>query len=79
MSRPLFTPVGRLDDLRARPDAELLAYTVQGSFGETARVTAYKSRKALETFCKAGSAHHALVKTPKHPNMMTNRNTERPE
>ena len=79
MPRPLFTPVGRLDDLRTRPDAELLAYTTQGHFGETAKVTTYASRAALEAFCKPGSSHHALIKTRKHPNLLTNRNTERPE
>ena len=57
-------PFGRLDDLRQRPDAERMAYTIpQGTFGDY-RVKTYASRKALIAFCKPGSRHHALIKTP---------------
>ena len=76
---PRFIPSGRLDDLRTRADADLIAYTIPvRAFGEY-QVTTYKSRKALEAFCKDGSSHHALVKTPTSRNMIVNRNTQRPE
>ncbi len=79
MSRAEYIPSGRLGDVRSRPDANLYAYTLQGYLGETAKVTRYASRLALEAFCKSGSQHHAIVKTPTHPNMMTNANTQRPD
>jgi hypothetical protein len=70
-----FVPLGRLAELTTRPDADLLAYSVQGC---DAKVTRYKSRVALLAFCRDGSSHHALIKTPVHPNMLVNRNTQRP-
>jgi hypothetical protein len=68
-------PVGRLAEVQAVPDADLLAYTVQGY---DVKLTRYASRAALEAFCKDGSTHHAVVKAPVDPNMMTNRNVQRP-
>lgn len=70
-------PLGRIDDLRTRADADRIALTTPSSlFGEyTWKV--YASRTALETFCKDGSRHHALVKVPTAANMLTNRNTQR--
>lgn len=75
MSRPLATvPLGRLDEWRSRPDADLLALS---PVGYDYAVQRYASRKALEAFCKHGSTHHALVKTPVHPTMLVNRNIQR--
>jgi len=71
-----FVPLGRLSEVAMEPNAELLAYTVQGW---DARIVAYKSRKALEAFCKDGSLHNAVIKEPRHPNMISNRNTQRPK
>lgn len=67
-------PLGRIDELRSQPDADCIAYTV---YGFDAIIKRYASRKALETFCKAGSAHYALIKTPVHQSMLVNRNTQR--
>jgi hypothetical protein len=75
--RAEFIPTSRLSDLLQRPNPELYAYSLQGHLGETARVVKYASRRALESFCKPNSVHHALLKVPTHPNMMTNRNTQR--
>lgn len=74
---PRTLPLGRLADLRARPDAELIAYTIPvGLFAEY-RLTRYASRRALEAFCRDGSAHHALVKTPTPADHVTNSNVQR--
>jgi len=78
MKRAIFVPFGRLDDLRSRPDAELIAYTVGRSWDSNYRITVYASRKALEAFCRAGSQHHALVKRDVDGTMIVNRNTQRP-
>ena len=67
-------PLGRLDELRSQPDADRIAYTV---YGYDAIIQRYASRKALEAFCKDGSTHHALIKTPVHQSMIINRNTQR--
>ena len=75
---PLRVPLGRLDELRTRPDAHLIAYSLGKGIFDEVTLTVYKSRKALEAFCKDGSRHHALVKTPTKPNFMVNRNTQRP-
>lgn len=73
-----YVPLGRLDEYRARPDAECIAITSPRSMREDYTAWKYPSRKALESFCKDGSQHHALVKTPVHPTMLVNRNTQRP-
>lgn len=67
-------PLGRLDELRSQPNADCIAYT---AYGFDAIIKRYASRKALEAFCKDGSAHHALVKTSVHQSMLVNRNTQR--
>lgn len=70
-----FVPLGRLVELQGRPDAHLLAYTVQG---HDARVVRYKSREALKFFCKEGSRHHAVVKdVVTTPSMLWNKNMQR--
>lgn len=75
---PRRLPLGRLDELRSRPDAHLIAYSLgKGLFDEVA-LTRYKSREALEAFCKDGSRHHALMKVPACPTRMVNKNTQRP-
>lgn len=71
-------PFVRIEELRALPNAELLAYTLGKGLFDDCKVTTYKSRQALEAFCKDGSSHHAVIKTPTHPSMITNRNTQRP-
>lgn len=76
MARTAYVPPGRLDDWRARPDAERIAYTIGRSWDSDYRVTVYASRLAMLAFCKSGSAHHALLKTAVHPNMVVNRNTQ---
>ena len=73
---PKTIPTGRLDEIRARDDAERIAYTLSGILGETATLRRFASRKALECFCKDGSALHALVKTPVARCMLVNRNVE---
>lgn len=73
---PKSLPMGRLHELESRSDAHLIAYSTAALF-QGYRITRYKSRKALEAFCRPGSVHHALVKTPTHPNMITNRNVQR--
>lgn len=75
---PRHVPLGRLDELRTRPDAHLIAYSLGKGIFDEVTLTVYKSRKALEAFCRDGSRHHALVKTPTKPNFIVNRNTQRP-
>lgn len=77
MKLPKFTPSGRLDELRARPDAACIAYTFPIGAFDDYRLTLYASRKALEAFCRDGSRHHALIKEPRAASMITNRNTQR--
>jgi hypothetical protein len=77
MTTNRFVSIFDLRDLKTEPDALLKAFS-RVSLG-TAKITTYKSRKALETFCRDGSIHHALVKTPVHRNMLVNRNTQYPE
>lgn len=74
MNRAEYVPLGRLAELHARQNAHLLAYTVAGW---DAKVTTYKSRAALEAFCKDGSRHHAVMKAYTEPCMITNHNTQR--
>jgi len=77
-TRLAYVPMGRLDEYISRPDAECLAITYPATvFGDYV-VCKYRSRKALESFCRVGSQHHALVKTPVHPSMLVNPNTQRP-
>lgn len=76
---PKTCPVGRLHELRAHPDAERVGVTYPRSLAADARLTLYKSRKALLAFCLPDSAHHALVKDAVHPTMLVNRNTQRPD
>jgi len=53
--------LGRLHELKTRPDAELLAVrTPDAIFGEY-QVMRYKSRKALETFLKNPGKWRAVV------------------
>lgn len=75
---PRSIPMGRLGELRSRPDADLIAYTVGKGLFDEVTLTRYKSREALEAFCKDGSRHHALVKVPTCPTRMVNKNTQRP-
>ena len=75
---PRRVPLGRLGELRSRPDAHLIAYTVGKGLFDEVTLTVYKSREALEAFCKDGSRHHALVKTPVCQTRLVNRNTQRP-
>jgi len=70
--------LGRLDAIRSRPDAHLIAYTLGVGIFDEVTLTRYKSREALEAFCKDGSRHHALVKVPTCQTRMVNRNTQRP-
>lgn len=74
---PKFLPAGRLSDLSAHPDADLIAYTVGAGWSADYAIKRYTSRAALEAFCKDGSKHHALVKRPVSGSMLTNRNTQR--
>lgn len=76
---PRTIPFGRIGDLRSRPDADLIAYTIPARTFADFRLKRYASRKALEAFCRDGSSHHALVKRPVHPSMLVNRNTQRAE
>ena len=77
MSLPRYVSLGRMPELRERPDADRIAYTLgPGSFDDYT-LKRYASRKALEAFCKDGSRHHALVKTVVAPSMLVNRNTQR--
>lgn len=69
---------GRLDDLRSRPDADRIAYTVSRHMLHDYPWKVYASRAALLAFAKPDSAHHALIKDVVEPNMLTNRNTQRP-
>lgn len=75
---PRWLPMGRLDDLRERADAHLIAYTVGRNVFDDYRIARYKSREALESFCKDGSEHHALIKVPTCSTRLTNANTQRP-
>lgn len=77
MRRAEYIPAGRLDERRARPDADRTAYTIGRGAFDDCRVTVYASRAAMLCFCKDGSAHHALIKTAVHRNMIVNRNTQR--
>ena len=72
-----YIPQGQIIDLVSEPDADLLAYTIPGGVFADCLITRYKSRKALEAFCRDGSAHHAIVKTIVIRTMLTNRNVER--
>lgn len=74
---PRTVPFGRLGELRARPDSDLIAYSFGGGLMGDARVKVYASRAALEAFCKPGSNHHALIKHGVAARLLTNRNTER--
>lgn len=76
---PRTIPLGRADELRTRDDAHLIALTYPRAFPADVRVTRYNSRASLVAFCHDGSSHHALVKDAVHPNMLTNRNTQRPD
>jgi len=75
---PRTIALGRVSDLLSREDADCIALTRNAVIGADYKVTLYKSRAALEAFCKDGSAHFALVRRPVAPNMLTNRNTQRP-
>ena len=72
-------PFGRLSELRTRPDADRIAYTVPAGIFQDYRWKVYASRAAMLAFAKAGSNHHALIKTPTRPGMIINRNTQIPE
>lgn len=65
--------LGRLDDLRKRPDADRIGYTIRN--GVDACPTVYKSRTALKAFAKG--SHHALIKDPVPRNMLINPNFQR--
>lgn len=67
-------PLGRIPELRARPDADRIGYTMPDRMFGDARVTVYNSRSALLAFCKG--RHHALVKTPTDRNMIVNPNAQ---
>lgn len=73
---PKYVPAGRILELTARDDAERIAYTIPTRLFADYAVKRYASRKALEAFCKPGSRHHALVKVPTHPTMVTNPNIQ---
>lgn len=75
---PKTCPLGRLDELRSRPGAYLVAYTVGPSIFDDYRIRKYNSRAQLRAFCKPGSKHHALVKDRVRGNLLSNRNTQRP-
>lgn len=64
--------MGRIGDLRARPDADRIGYTIRGL---DACPTVYKSRAALKAFAKG--SHHALIKDPVPRNMVINPNFQR--
>ena len=40
-------PVGRLDEIRTRPDADRIAYRLSGTFGETATLYRWPSAASL--------------------------------
>ena len=69
------TPQGRITEYADREDAELLAYSPAGQWDY--KVRRFNSRKALEAFCKDGSAMHAVVKSPVSRQMLINRNIQR--
>jgi hypothetical protein len=76
---PKSVPIGRIDDLKARDDAHLIAYTVSDrTMTFDVKVTRYASRKALAAFVREGSRHYALVRdVVDHPSKITNRNLQR--
>lgn len=76
MNIPKQICLGHINNLREHPEAELIALTTPERIFGDYKVTKFKSRKALEAFCKDGSKLHALVKTPTHRNMLVNRNTQ---
>lgn len=78
MKLPSSVPFGRLNELRAHPEASLVAYLVPSGLFTDYRLKRYASRLALETFLKRGGNWHALVKTPVDPNMLTCPNLQHP-
>jgi hypothetical protein len=75
---PRTIPFGRLAELRARPDANLIAYTMGAGIFDDCRLKLYASREALRVFCQDGSDHHALVKELVSALLIENRNHQRP-
>lgn len=71
-----FIPFGRLDDLRARPDADRIGVSPGRSWDSDYSWTVYASRAAMLAFCKG--EHHTLVKDPTPADRVTNRNYQRP-
>lgn len=70
--------MGRLDELRALSGAECVGITTPERLGDDYAVRVFASRAALKAFAKDGSRMHALVKDAVSPNMLTNRNMQRP-
>ena len=75
---PQSVPFGRLNELRARPDASLIAYLIPSALLDECRLKRYASRLALTTFLKQGGNWHALVKDSVDLNMLTCRNLQYP-
>ena len=79
MKLPQSVPFGRLDDLRTRPDADLITYRMgSGAWITDCELVKFKSRKALEAFLKNDGPLHALVKTPTDRNMLIHPCYQRP-
>jgi hypothetical protein len=72
---PRFIPLGRIVELRTRPDADRIAYTTPYSAYGNCQVKVYASRAAMRMFCKGN--HHALVKDEVDATMLVNRNFQR--
>lgn len=79
MARKIATVApGRLDEMASREDALLLASSpVNDRWDSMLNIYRFSCRSALEAFCRRGSKLHAVVKTPVHPNMLVNLNTQR--
>lgn len=67
---PKSIPFGRLNDLRSRADADLIAYKPGVGSLDDFVLKRYASRAALESFLKNPGAWHALVKTPTERNSL---------
>lgn len=65
-------PFGRINDLRSRPDAHLIAVRPGKGVTDDYIVKRYTSRKALETFLRKPGDWHALVKNEVDPRMVAN-------
>ena len=78
MNLPKSIPLGRLNELRSRPDAELIAYRHGRGLFDDCGLLKFKSRKALEAFLKNDGPLQALVKTPTERNMLVHPCYQRP-